>query len=132
MSKYISPSFVFDRYPHEMNLSTLYIIIAVFFTLFLIGIIFALLVSRKKTTDKIIQKLYSKISNWGLWSGIIGLFISFLRYQRAPYLGMRFWLMTWLVFNLIWLAFIIKFFIKDVPQLKKERANKKEFEKYLP
>lgn len=132
MSKFFSLNFIFDIYPQVIHPPTFYIIVALFILFFLIGLVFAFLISKKRKLDKINQKLYSKISNWGLWSGVIGLFISFLRYQRAPYIGMRFWTIAWLLFNFIWFLFILKFYLKDIPKLKKELKEKQEFEKYLP
>ncbi len=131
MSKFIQPNFIFDRYPAEIHLLTLYVILGIFIFFFLVGLLFAILAS-KKEGDKIMAKFFAKTANWGLWSGVIGLFITFLRYERAPYIGMRFWTLAWLIFNIIWLFFVLKYLIKDVPKLKAEREKRKEFEKYLP
>jgi hypothetical protein len=56
----------------------------------------------------------------------------FLKQQRAAYLGMRVWLMLWLLVCFIWLLFIIKYIVKEVPRIKEERLARKEFDKYLP
>lgn len=132
MTKFIQFNFIFDRYPTEIHLPTFYVILGFFILLFLLGLTFALFASKKEKADKIIAKFFNKVSNWGLWSGIIGLLITFFRYERVAYLGMRFWTIIWLLFIFGWFILILKYFLKDVPKLKKEKERKKEFEKYLP
>lgn len=132
MNKFIQPTFYFDAYPTEIHLPTFYLISVVFLLFFLTGLLALFLAAKKEKTDKIIAKFFGKLANWGLWSGVIGLLITFFRYQRAPYLGMRLWTIGWLIFNLIWLLKIIKYLLKDVPKAKAEIKKKQEFEKYLP
>jgi len=131
MSNFFSFKFYFDTYPAAIHPLTFYIITGLFLLIFVLGLICAFFISKKKV-DGITKKIYEKIANWGLWSGIIGLFILFLKYQRAPYLGMRVWSLLWILFTLVWLILIIKFYLKDVPKLKKQREQKKQFNKYLP
>jgi hypothetical protein len=50
----------------------------------------------------------------------------------AMYLGMRAWFAIWLLVHLVWLVFVLKFILLEVPKAKKEVARKREFQKYLP
>lgn len=56
----------------------------------------------------------------------------FFRQEAVPALGARFWFLILAVVDLIWLFYIIKYAVKKMPQEKKERAEKKQFSKYLP
>jgi len=132
MNKFIQPSFYFDAYIKDIHLPTMWVIIGVFALFLIIGLASLFWASKKEKTNSLTAKFFGKLSNWGLWTGIIGLFIAFFRYQRSPYLGMRFWLVAWFLTTLVWLVFVLKFFIKDIPRLKKEKIKKQEFKKYLP
>ncbi len=106
-----------------------------FIILFIIILLFALfstylLKNRLKSgTSKIV---WTKLLHLSYSTSTVGLILVFLKQQRASYLGMRVWLFLWLLICFIWLLFIIKYLIKEVPRIKRERQERREFEKYLP
>jgi uncharacterized membrane protein len=63
---------------------------------------------------------------------LAGLILFFLKYQRIPYLGMRLWLILWLAACAIWLGFIVKYIIIDLPRLREEKKQKEQLLKYIP
>lgn len=132
MQRFFQFNFIFDRYPTGVHLLTFYVILAVFIIALIIGFYSAFLANKKVKNDKIIAKFYNKLSNWGLWCGVIGLLITFFRYERSPYLGMRIWSILWLLIYFFWLAYLLKYLIIELPKQRTDFQKKKEFEKYLP
>jgi len=124
-------SYWFDTYPFFFTP----IFFWGFLGLFMIAIVFGaicLKIITKGKVNKTSHKVWLKLRSWSFSLGIVGLILVFFKQQRTPYLGMRIWLLVWLIICLIWLIFIVKYLLINVPKIKKEEIEKKEFEKYLP
>lgn len=124
-------SYWFDVPASFLTPNIFWILISIFAVAIIVGIISSVFSSKNKK-DKLKKKLWSKFISWGYTVGIVGLILTFLKQQKTPYLGMRIWLLVWLLFSFVWLIFILKFVILKVPKIKKEQREKEEFEKYLP
>lgn len=130
LNKIFSLEFWAITRPDELTQKTL-IALLVFFGLFgLASIFFSLL--RKKEKKGPHAKLWQKLASLCLTGALVGLVITFFRYERIPYLGAHFWFLLLPLGLLIWGTFIFKYMLKDLPRIKKEHSDKKEFNKYLP
>lgn len=132
MSNFFKFSFWFDVYPLTFTTAILWGLLGLCLAAVIISIIVRYYKSKKLTLSRLAGKALSKFCNWLLSFGLVGLLLTFFKQQRAPYLGMRVWLLLWAVAWLIWLAFIIKYVLITIPKIKKETEKKQEFEKYLP
>ena len=82
--------------------------------------------------DGLLQRVFSKITNFACTIGFSGLFWFFLRYENTPIFANRYWAALVFVAGLIWLGFVLKYVTFD---FKKERANftrEQLKNKYLP
>jgi len=127
----LSPSYIFNLNPGPFigNLGK-YLII--FFAVVIIAGVIAYVFSTHKANSPLIRKMFTKVSNFLLTIGIIAILLIFFRQQRVQFLSMPFLLYLWLIGSMAWSVFVIRFFTHEVPQRKKQMAEKKEREKYLP
>ena len=89
-------------------------------------------VARKAFEEKSLGNLAQKINNLGVAMGLSGLVLFFFRQQSAPILGWRIWFLVWVVVLVIWIAMILRYYFKRVPQIRAEHAERQQKEKYLP
>ncbi|MFA6305098.1 MAG: hypothetical protein WCV73_04545 [Patescibacteria group bacterium] len=130
MTRLLQLSFWFDVYPLPFYQVAYWLFGGLFIACLVFGI-FAL-VRSQKLGNKLVIKVWSKLGNFGLSFGIVGLILLFFKQQRLPYLGMRFFLGLWLLVCLVWLGFILKYLLVDLPKLKAEKKYKDELLKYIP
>ena len=116
MIRFIQPSFWFDRYPWPFLATAMWIALGVFVVALALGIWFKLR-ANKTGLDKLSAVIWGKFGNWSLSLSIVGLILLFFKQQRVPYLGMRAWLGLWLLICLVWLGFIVKYIIKEIPRI---------------
>jgi hypothetical protein len=84
-----------------------------------------------KRRDFIDAKFLSKIANFLLTMAVSFTFIFFFRYEAIPYLGGRFWILIWALGGIIWLGFLIRYFVAQIPAQKKGLEEKRKLKKYL-
>jgi hypothetical protein len=84
-----------------------------------------------KRRDFIDAKFLSKVANYLLTVAVTFTFIFFFRYEAIPYLGARFWILFWLLMDLIWFIYLVRFYIKEIPKQKKELEQKYRIKKYF-
>ncbi len=94
--------------------------------------IITIVVRKKKKEDPWVARGFQKISSWCLSMGIAGLVIFFFAFERLPFLSMRIWFVAWLIGAIVWVVFIVKYFIKTVPQEKRKIKDKENLQKYIP
>ena len=124
-------SFWFDARPLPFNQASYYIIGAIFLLGIALGII-SQYFKKKYQNDYLIVKIWQKLLSFGYSFAIVGFLLTFLKQQRIIYLGMRIWLVLWLLASLIWLFFILKYILVEVPGIKKKKQEKAELNKYIP
>lgn len=124
-------SFWFDRYPLPFFELALWVALAVLVLATACGAWFKWQ-ANKKGLEKLAKTVWQKLGNLFLSLGLVGLIFLFFKQQRLPYLGMRIWLGLWLVACAIWLGFIVKYIIVDLPKAKEEKKMKDELLKYIP
>ena len=86
----------------------------------------------KYSENKINKIVERRFSGFGCTMGLWGLVWMFFRQENIALLGWRFWLMLWLVIVLWWLARIMRYVVKRVPEIKKEKEEIEKLAKYLP
>jgi len=131
----INFQYLFDAYPPRIKQET-FLTIIILSLFFLVGaIILKYLLSKntkfRKNLDKYQKDFYIKLINLLFTSGLINLFLIFLRKIRVPYLQTRFVLILWWAIMAIWLITILQYQLTKVPELKEQEKKKREFEKYL-
>ena len=97
--------------------------------IFIIMTIISKILANKKKL--VIHRFWQKLFNFCLFNSLVGLLLLFFNYELIPILMSKFWYPLWLITDLIWLFFIIKFIIL-MPKRKVELEKQKEFSKYIP
>jgi len=78
-----------------------------------------------------VKKLFRKLVPWAYLSGALGLILWFIRYERAPYLSMRFFLWLLIFGGLYWFLVIVITDLKQWEARKKQREEELKKRKYL-
>jgi len=102
-----------------------------FIGLLVVLTVLAFLIALIKKKAGIYRGLYKKLYNLCIGNTIIGLIFLFFNYEMVPFFSARFWLALWAIEMIVWLMFILRK-IKKIPLLKKQKAQEKELNKYLP
>ena len=85
-----------------------------------------------KTKREFIRaKFWQKAGSYFLTVAISFTFIFFFRYEAIPVLGGRFWIFLWIVMDIVWLGYLLKYYFLDMPKHLAELENKKKMGKYL-
>jgi len=107
------------------NMKLFYLIAGVFLLFILVGSLLPLYKSLHKG-------LKSRLFNYFLTFGIVGLILLFFQWQSIPYIGIRAILVTFLLLMLVW-YFVIVFYILTKMQKEVRLAkNNERYIKYLP
>ena len=127
-SQFLSLSYWFEVTPVSefRYLDTLtWIVIA----LFVLAIVIQL-AGRFMTMHPVVRRLVRRLPGALYLTSIIAAFLLFSRFQRAPYLSMRIWLLLDFVIFLIWLVILlVKFFRnynREMTAFVKRKENKKK------
>lgn len=128
--KFIQPAYLFDLRPYTTT-QTIKVMVIFFAILIVIGI-GDKIYKETRSMEKFQAKFLDKIVSYLISLGIIGLLLTWLRYERVQILSARFWLIVWLIIAICWLYPIIKYRIKVVPEATKRSEEKKQMQKYLP
>jgi len=99
--------------------------------LFLIGLV-AWLFAGKNKDNRLIFKLWHKVQFFGLAIGGTVLLLLLSRQAGVYFLGMPILLLLTLLGAVVWLYRIIYYVIKELPEKKKNLAERQLKEKYLP
>lgn len=85
-----------------------------------------------KAEIKAVRRWWQQLTLWAVWSGSVGLILTFFIWQRLPFLSMRFWLALWVVIILVWLGWLAWKKIFILPKQITSAKVRREFLKYLP
>lgn len=78
------------------------------------------------------KNLLFKIESMLLTMGFSGLAWTFFAYEALPILSSRLWMIFWAVGLVIWLYFILRYALVEMPPKISGIVQKEKFEKYLP
>ncbi|MEA3449662.1 MAG: hypothetical protein U9Q85_01650 [Patescibacteria group bacterium] len=129
MNILLSPSFWFELRPGVLS-PFVFRSLIVFLSLLLAGILVFNLLKKQKSAG-LYRKIWVSLGTFCLGNLIIGLFLLFFAFEQLPFLAMRAWFLLWFVGMFVWMLFIIKKMSK-IPDIKQEKAEKEEFQKYIP
>jgi cytochrome c oxidase subunit IV len=127
---FFNPVYLFNLRPAIIQQTNLIVLIAFFGLLIVLAGFSRLLVI--KTKDGLKIKAYRRFSHLFLTIGILGLIYLFFAWQGVAILSARFWPLVLAIVALVWLVFIAKYLLMEIPKLRREIENKRKFEKYLP
>lgn len=86
---------------------------------------------KKREKGRLYGRLWNGLNSFSLTNLAIGLILLFFNYELVPFLSARFWFLIWAAEMAVWAVFIIKRFA-DIPKIKKQMEEEKEFKKYIP
>ena len=103
----------------------------IFSALILLGVA-AKIVSIFKKYDYLFAIGAKKISGPFLAMGVLGLILLLMDYERAAFFSSRFWYLVWAIGFAIWMIFVLKKLMRDLPERKRTIDERKKLEKWLP
>ena len=115
----------------SIALNTVYFLLAIFGAVIIAGIFFKV-IQKIGRGDSFSKKLWQKYHLMFLTLGVIGVILTWFRYERVYVLSARFWLLVWLLGLVFWLALILKYQIKNIPPAREKSQRTNDFNKYLP
>jgi uncharacterized protein YacL len=77
------------------------------------------------------RRLYEKLFVFFIFNALIGAVLFLFSLESIPSLSAHFWYLLWAIGLIVWLS-LIGFYLKKLPERKKELLKEKEFNKYLP
>ncbi len=131
MSNLLTLKYWLDPLPGPWLDENVKIVYAVFGLLIIAGMIAWVYRARFKN-EKLYSKLWRKIEYFCLTIGIVGLLLALIREQNIYILSMPFFYMVLFLASLWWLYKIYKYASYELPRRKKEIAEEKRRERYLP
>lgn len=114
-----------------ISVTTVYFLLVIFAALLLAALVLKVLHHRTKK-DCFHKTLLEKYMVMLMTMSMIGLFLTWFRYERAYLLSARFLLLIWFIGFMVWLFFIVKYQFKIMPQERAKLQKTQEFNKYLP
>ena len=132
IKKFLTLEFWFRQ--HDYSQRILIIILILFSSLILIGIIWRVISKKGKKKDKpkFLLNFYRRLGNYFITLGVIGLIFGFFSHQNIYLFGLRFWYLVLLIVAIIWGIKHLKFYSRRIPQIKKQKKEHDEFQRYLP
>ena len=131
ITSFFRPGLLFNLAPSSLEGLGLNIVLIVFGVIIILGIVTRIFLQSKKG-DKVLARGLKRIKNALYTMGILGFIYAFFSYQGARLLSARFWFPLLLLILAFWLYFPIKYIMVEVPKLREDIKNRKEFERYLP
>jgi len=128
---YFRPGLLFNLAPASLEGLGLNIVLIVFGVIAVFGIILQIFAQSRKG-DKVLSRGIKRVKNAFYTIGILGFIYAFFAYQGARLLSARFWFPLLLLILVFWIYFPIKYIMVEVPRLREDIKNRKEFERYLP
>lgn len=127
----LSFKYFFTLRPGVLSVETRQLMLIVFGVCLVLFFVFRALAYVKKEQLSLV-KLFKKIYIFWLVNALMGFIWLFFRAEAVPLLGARFWILFLFIVDLVWLFYIIKYGVKQMPKEKKEKEEQKLFKKYLP
>ena len=131
MSSFFQPSYWLTLSAPEVGgvLGTL--VFAVFVVSFVLGLVGRIVVDRK-STDRYKRDIGSRIAGLLMTMGILGAVLFFFSFERIQLFGARFWYPVWALATVVWVAFIVRYALRDIPAKKAHAQRLHAQSKYLP
>lgn len=106
---------------------------ALAFVIFLaMGIIMLTVAAKSARTNPGFARGERKLASWFILWAVLGIAWVFFAFERINLFGAPFWLPLGVLGALLWLAFIVKYYLRTLPALRAAEHARAEREKYLP
>jgi hypothetical protein len=131
MNKLFDLQYLFDVTPGDANLlfwRALFLVAGLIIALSITATIF----TKQTKKDNLRYRLWFRMATWGYTTSGIILLLGFFRMQNAYMLSMRALIFSWLIGSGIWLLFILKYWILDLPRKLREREEHIAHRQYFP
>jgi hypothetical protein len=76
-------------------------------------------------------RFWKKASNFFLTVAVSFTFIFFFRYEAIPILGGRFWILIWIIMDLAWFIYLVRYYFVNLAKQLQDLEKKQRFGKYL-
>lgn len=127
---FFNPSHLFSLRPTIIQWRAIIILVAIFGLLITVGIVSKVMAAKIKDGLKV--KAWRRLYYLTLTIGILGFVYLFFAWQGVALLASRFWLLIIFLTAIVWLGFIAKYWFLEIPKLRREIQQKRNFEKYIP
>lgn len=107
------------------------VLLMIFIVLLVAGIVVWMLRLRGGY-GKEVKKAFSRLANHLSWTGIVGLVLWAISYERVPWLSVRVLFLLWLVWFVIGLWFVFRYVWWGIPAQQARRSEREEQQKWLP
>lgn len=128
--KFFTPSRLFHMQPAIAS-STVHFLLAIFGAM-LIAAIITKIWKKKNGGDGFVRNLLERYAVMLTTLGLIGIVLTWFRYERVYIFSSRLWLLVWFVGLVTWFTYILKYQLKVIPESREKLQKSKEFNKYLP
>ncbi len=130
--KFFQPSYLFSSRIPPFSFLFRYVLLVLFLLYLVLGVISLILSRTMKKKKPYYLKPLRKFYTYFFTLGSTGLILFFFRQERVYLFNLRFWLLLWFVVGLVWLFFIIRYLILDLPDEKRRMRELEVYRRYLP
>jgi hypothetical protein len=131
-SKLLSWSYLSGRFPTALSMQAHWTWLIICGLAILSSIVIMVWSRRQTNMAPAWLKLYGRVSNALMTTGIVLLILFWFRYERLPFLSMRLFPLLWLIILAAWLGHIVYSAVKKVPTEVESWNDKQRIAKYLP
>lgn len=131
MSALLNLNFWFNIYPDPLLPKSFRFLELVFLALILLAVA-AKIAGVVKKSDYLFAIGAKKIAAPFFAMGILGLILLLMDYERAAFFSSRFWYLVWAIGFVVWMIFVLKKLMRDLPERKRKIDERKKLEKWLP
>ena len=107
------------------------ILLVVFLAFCFFGVV-CRIVTIHRTKDRYTKWMGKRLAVLLFTMGFLGIVLYFFSYEQIRFFGGRFWYPLWGIGTVVWAAFLIKFFVKDIPRIRDQQAKEHAKMKYFP
>ncbi|MCX6715168.1 MAG: hypothetical protein NTX72_05145 [Candidatus Uhrbacteria bacterium] len=107
------------------------LILGFFLLLILIGVV-CRIVLMQSSKDRYLKLIGKRLVTCSLTMGITGVILYFFSYEGIQLFGARFWYLIWVVAFIAWVTVLVKFVMKEVPEMRNKNVNQHAKSKYIP
>lgn len=131
MHPLITPAFWFGLYPAPLSPAAERIILVFFGILLVAGVVLWMLRLRGGHS-KPVRRAISRLAAHLGWTGVVGLGLWFLAYERIPWLSIRAGFLLWGIWFVLGFWCIGRYVWKEIPALEARQKTQSEERKWLP
>ncbi|HPI67025.1 MAG TPA: hypothetical protein PKZ16_00535 [bacterium] len=133
LSRLIDWRFIFNANINAIQTNIFWFLVIFFAALITLALVsYFLKIKASKNKNWPHKRLWQKIFNFGLWSGLVGFLLLFFRQQSVYFLAMPLFFYLWLIGVIFNIILIINWARTKMIQDLKELKTSLEKKKYLP